>query len=126
MDTFVTVLFYESEDPALSMSKRILFGDDPADDHIREKTRKDTEAFLEPFKFKIPTRRRNRLGRGPHWDPSWPSCLVAAAQELGVKTVQINDQICVKTQADAEAVKSRAEEFHQDRINKLSSASVSV
>ncbi|WP_441255674.1 hypothetical protein [Tardiphaga sp. 285_C5_N1_2] len=62
----------------MSMSKRMLFGNDPVDDHIREKLRKDTEEFLEPFKFKIPTRRKNRLGRGPHWDPYWRSCLTAA------------------------------------------------
>jgi hypothetical protein len=110
----------------MSMSKRILFGDDPADDHIREKMRKDTEEFLEPFKFKIPTRRRNRLGRGPHWDPYWRSCLTAAAEELSVEAVQINDQMCVKTQAYVAAVKSRAEELHQARINELSSATISV
>jgi hypothetical protein len=110
----------------MSMSKRILFGNDPADDHIREKKRKDTEAFLEPFKFKIPTRRRNRLGRGPHWDPYWRSCLTAAAEELSIEAVQINDQLCVKTQAHAVAIKNRAEELHRARIKTLSNATASV
>jgi hypothetical protein len=107
----------------MSMSKRILFGNDPADDHIREKMREDTIAFLEPFKFKIPTRRKNRLGRGPHWDPYWRSCLTAAAEELGVEKVHINDQLCVRTQAEAKVVKSRAEALHQVRLSQLSGVS---
>ena len=48
----------------MSLSKRILFGDDPADDEARAQLHEKTLKYLEPFKFKIPTRRRNRLGIG--------------------------------------------------------------
>ncbi|WP_247392037.1 hypothetical protein [Bradyrhizobium sp. 35] len=102
------------------MSKRILFGNDPADDPIRERMRKGTEAFLEQFKFKIPMRRRNRLGRGPYWDAYWRSCVTAAAKQLDIEAVQINDQMCVNTQAHAVAIKNRAVELHRAETKTLS------
>jgi hypothetical protein len=49
----------------MSMSKRLLFGDNPADDAARQRLAEETRQFLERFKFTIPTRRRNRLGVGP-------------------------------------------------------------
>jgi hypothetical protein len=107
----------------VSVSKRILFGNDPADDNARQRLAEETRAFLEPFKFKIPARRKNRLGLGPYWDPFWRSSLSSAAKELDIKIVHINDQVCTASQAEADAVRSRAEVIHQAR---LASASGSV
>ncbi len=63
------------------MSKRLLFGDDPADDAVRQRLADETRQFLERFKFTIPTKRRNRLGVGPHWDSAWGSSLRSAADD---------------------------------------------
>jgi hypothetical protein len=101
----------------MSYSKRILFGDDPADDPIRAQLQAQTEKFLEPFKFKVPTRRRNRSGGGPYWDAAWHSCVIAAATELNVRTVNINSQVCMRSQAEADAVRSRAEEIHAKKLD---------
>jgi hypothetical protein len=53
----------------MSVSKRILFGDDPADDEARSTLADSTRHFLEPYKFKIAIRRRNRASVPPYWDP---------------------------------------------------------
>lgn len=104
----------------MSMSKRLLFGDNPADDAARQRLADETRQFLERFKFTIPTRRRNRLGVGPHWDSAWGSSLRSAADELSVKGVQINSQFCVQTQADATAVRALAEAIHQAKLERYS------
>lgn len=100
----------------MSYSKRILFGDDPADDGVRQRLSETVSRRLEPFKFTIPTRRRNRLGAGPHWDRFWPWNLTAAAKELSIETVQINSKMCVRTQAECDAIRARAEVLHQASI----------
>jgi hypothetical protein len=100
----------------MSISKRILFGDDPSDDGARQLLADQTARFLEPFKFKIPSRRRNRLSARPYWDPFWASCIEAAARELEIQIVHINDQACTRTQLDADVVRKRSEEIHRRKI----------
>ncbi len=100
----------------MSYSKRVLFGDDPADDAIRQQLAQRMEQWLEPFKFTIPTRRRNRLNVGPYWDSSWPSVIASTAKELKIDFVRINDQLCFKTQAEADAVKALSEKRHWAEI----------
>jgi hypothetical protein len=102
------------------MSKRLLFGDNSADDGARQRLADETRHFLERFKFTIPTRRRNRLGVGPHWDSAWGSSLRSAADELNIEAVQINSQFCVQTQTDATAIRARAEAIHQARLERYS------
>lgn len=104
----------------MSMSKRLLFGDDPADDAARERLADETRQFLERFKFAIPIRRRNRSGAGPHWDSAWGSSLRSASDELNIEAVQINSQFCVQTQVDATAIRARAEAIHQARLERYS------
>jgi hypothetical protein len=93
----------------MSLSKRILFGDDPADGEARARLYEQTCKHLEQFKFKIPTRRRNRLAIGGYWDAIWPGSLQSAAKELNVQTVQINSQLCTRTQPEADSISARAE-----------------
>lgn len=100
----------------MSYSKRLLFGDDPADDGARQRLAELTQQRLEPFKFKIPTRRKSRLQFGPYWDGAWRSIVADAAKMLKIDSVQINDQRCFKTQDDADAVKALAEQSHQARM----------
>jgi hypothetical protein len=102
----------------LSMSKRLLFGDNPADDVARQRLVEATQKFLEPFTFKISTRRRNRLAAGPYWDTAWGSTLRTAADDLDIKAVQINSQFCVRTQAEADAIRARAETLHQASLER--------
>ncbi len=100
----------------MSVSKRILFGDDPADEGARQRLSEETRKRLEPFKYKIPLRRRNAIRAGPRWDPSWPASVMTAMKDLNIDAVQINEQLCTKTQADADAVRSRAEKIYRARI----------
>lgn len=102
----------------MSYSKRVLFGDDPADDAARRHIAETTAKYLEPFQFKVPTRRRNRRKVGPYWDGAWPSIVAAAAKNLNIDSVQINDQRCFKTQKDADAVKALAETTFQAQIER--------
>lgn len=99
----------------MSYSKRILFGNDPADDAIRAQLQARTEALLKPFTFKIPTRRKNP-SPGPHWDPRWRWALHRAVGELGIETVNINDQVCARSKAEADSIKAKAEALYQEAL----------
>ncbi|MCP3476078.1 hypothetical protein NLM33_38260 [Bradyrhizobium sp. CCGUVB1N3] len=101
---------------AMSLSKRILFGDDPANDEARARIHERILKRLELFTFKIPTRRRNRLGMGGYWDPIWPGSVQSAAGELKIDTVQINSHVCTRSQAEADAISARATEVYQERV----------
>jgi hypothetical protein len=103
----------------MSYSKRVLFGDGPADDAIRQQISQRMEQWLEPFKFAIPMRRRNRLNVGPHWDSWWPSIITSTAKELKIDFVRINDQLCFKTQAEADEVRLLSEKRHRAKIDKF-------
>lgn len=100
----------------MSFSKRILFGDDPRDDTVRAQMQEQTRAFLEPFKFKIPTRRKNPLP-GPRWDLRWLSALQRAIAELKFETVNINDQVCTRSKDEAALIKARAEELYRRTLD---------
>jgi hypothetical protein len=100
----------------MSYSKRILFGDDGADDGIRQQISQRTRLQLEAFKFKIPRRRRNRLNVGPYWDSWWPSIIESAAKELKIEAVRVNDQLCFKTQVEADTVEALSEKRHRTQI----------
>jgi len=97
----------------MSLSKRILFGNDPANDEARQRLREETRRRLSLFTFKIPTRRRNRLSLSPYWDPTWQTSLTTAAEELAIETVFINDQMCARAQEETDAIRTRAESIHQ-------------
>ncbi|QWG18794.1 hypothetical protein KMZ68_02555 [Bradyrhizobium sediminis] len=97
----------------MGYSKRVLFGDDPADDEARQRIAQSTANYLAPFTFKIPTRRKNRLKIGQYWDGAWPSIVAEAAKALNIESVQINDQRCFKSQEEADSVKALAEQNHQ-------------
>ena len=99
----------------MSFSKRILFDGDPRDDVFRRELAEKTARMLAPFVHKIGLNRRNRLGRTPHWDPAWSSCLTSAATELGKQHVIINSQVCFLTRSEADEVRARAEQLHKKR-----------
>jgi hypothetical protein len=100
----------------MSVSKRILFGDDPAYDQARREIVENVSQTIDAYKFSIPTRRRNRLGSGPYWDATWPSCVHSAADELGIRTIGVNSRICTKTQEEADAILAQAALIHKKRI----------
>jgi hypothetical protein len=100
----------------MSFSKRVLFGNDPADDHLRQRLAEITLDQLKDFQFKVPLRKRNRLPLGPYWDPFWRSCVYEVAAELRIEIVNINDQCCTKSQIDAAAIRRRAEVVHKAKV----------
>lgn len=99
----------------MSLSKRILFENDPADDAARALLHERARQTIELFTFKIPTRRRSRLGIGTYWDSIWPSCLHRAARELNLEHVTVNSHVCTKTQADVDSIVAQAEVFYKTR-----------
>ena len=42
--------------------------------------------------------------------------VIAAATELNVQTVNINNQVCMRSQAEADAVRARAEAMHAKKL----------
>ena len=100
----------------MGLTKRILFGDDPAHDGIRQKWREAAAERIAAFAFPIQTKRKNRLGRGPYWDPFLPSAVSAALKELGIEAIIVNERYCVRTTERARAVRDRAEVLHKERV----------
>jgi hypothetical protein len=100
----------------MGLIKKILFGDDPAHDAIREAWRKAAADRVAGFPFPIQTKRKNRLGRGPYWDPFWSSAVATALKELGVEAIIVNERYCVRTREEARGVRDRAEAIHKERI----------
>lgn len=100
----------------MGLTKNILFGDDPAHDSIREAWREAAAERIAAFPVPIQTKRKNRLGPGPYWDPFWPSALSTALKELGIEAIVVNERYCVRTDEQARAVLGRAEAVHKSRI----------
>lgn len=69
----------------MGLTKTILFGGDPAHDGLRQEIREAAVRRVAAFPFSIRLRRKNRMGRGPYWDPAWASCVSRAANELGIE-----------------------------------------
>lgn len=100
----------------MGLTKRILFGNDPAFDGTRQAWREAAAKRIAAFAFPIQTKRRNRLGRGPYWDPFWPSAVTTALKELGIDALVVNERYCVRTDVQARAVRGHAEAIHKRRI----------
>jgi hypothetical protein len=99
----------------MSLTKTILFGNDPAHDGIRRAMGEAAARVVAAFPFSIPTRRKNRAGRGPYWDPFWPSSVWSASKELGIETILVNSRCCTQTKEQADAIRNRAESIHKER-----------
>ena len=93
----------------MSYSKRVLFGDDPADDAARAAIAVSISRTIDAFPCRIPAKRKNRLSSQPYWDPFWPNSIERAAKELCVECIRVNDQICIRTDEELTRVKERAE-----------------
>lgn len=92
----------------MSMSKRLLFDRNPLDEPVRERMRREAAAFLEPFKYRIALKRRNRAAH-PYWDVSWRMSVSRAARELGFEVVTINDGLFTREMSERDAILARAE-----------------
>jgi len=100
----------------MGLMKKILFGDDPAHDPIRRSWREAASERVSAFPFPIQTKRKNRLGHRPYWDPFWPSAVSSALKELGIEAIVVNGKYCVATNEQACAIRNRAEAVHKQRI----------
>jgi len=98
----------------MSRSKRILFGDDPADDAARTAIAIAAARMIGEFPCKVATRRKNRLGSAPRWDPFWANAVTRAARQLWIEVIQVNDQICARTQDEAAKIKETAERLWEE------------
>lgn len=103
----------------MSLTKRIFIDRDPAYAEVRRKAAEEIRQHLAAFTHRLPTRRRNRWSARPHWDPLWPSSLAEAARELGIESVNVNDGMLFRTAVDRDAVKVRAEELWQVKVQRF-------
>ncbi len=101
---------------AMSFAKRVLFGNNPRDDLLREERATQARAAVDAYQYRIGTRRKNRFADSPRWDPAWASCLTEAADELKIPYRSINSQIGFLSEGDSNAVRVRAEELHQKQV----------
>ncbi|HEV2818255.1 MAG TPA: hypothetical protein VGW40_13665 [Allosphingosinicella sp.] len=99
----------------MSLTKRIFLENDPAYEDVRRRCGEEAWAYIRQFKFRIPTRRRNRAASYPYWSPLWRTSLQRAVKELGVESVNVNDGLFLRTEADMKAVRALAETLCGDR-----------
>lgn len=91
----------------MSMSKRLLFDNNPADAAARERLGVLTRDHLALFVHRLPLRRRNPNG-WPYWDPLWRAAVLEAAKALGVETAIVNGALRLKSVEDRDAVRAGA------------------
>lgn len=91
----------------MSRTKTFLFERLAIDEPIKADIRADQDALRARLTVRIPTRRKHPA-YGRKWDPLWPSNLAAAARELGIENVGINDGIFVATRQDVDRILDRA------------------
>lgn len=103
----------------MGFTKSVLFDNDPAHDGIRKEWAEERDRLFAEFTVRLATRRKNQLpGRG-RWDPLWPGTLHKAADELGIKSVNINDGMFFRTAEDRDRTRSRAEAIWTDTAARL-------
>jgi hypothetical protein len=105
----------------MSATKRVLFGGGLQSEPFKSEWGAKLDELQSRLNVRIPTRRTNPL-YGRRWDPNWPSCLSRSARDLGIEAVNINDEMFVATDADAERVKERAQELWERFAERLRKA----
>jgi hypothetical protein len=100
----------------MSITKRVWIEMDPAYAAEREAYVKEVLKYQDQFKFRLPTRRRTLAG---NWDIFWPSSLTAAAKELEIEYVQINSGLFFRIAEERDAVRTRADTIHPERMAAL-------
>lgn len=100
----------------MSLTKKILFGEDSADEEIRQIWRDAAAEHVAALPFAIQTRRKNRIGHGSYWDPFWPSAVSTALKHLGIESIVLNGRHHVRTQEQARAARDSAEAIHKKKI----------
>lgn len=93
----------------MSLSKRILFGDDPEFEPARAELAGHGKALRAEFTYRLQGRKRWK-GPGPqYWDPFWGGALQAAIRELDLASRNINEGVFFQSEQDLRAAKARAE-----------------
>lgn len=97
----------------MSLTKELLFGENPLFDKDRERLREQAAATV--AKFPIPLRGK-RKGADGKWSPHWDVSVVQSAKELGIQYIRVNSRFAFQTQADKTAVTERAESIWQANV----------
>lgn len=100
----------------MGLTKSILFDKNPAHDAIRKEWAEDAWREIRKYKVRIPTRRKRVVGKG--WCSLWEISLSAAANELGIKSVNVNAGMMLLTEKDGATVKERAEVLWRELLTR--------
>lgn len=95
----------------MSASKRLLFGNNPLDEPVRQRMRVETDAYLAPFVHRLALRRRNPAGR-PYWDPLWSAAVREAVKSTGAECAAVNGGMMFKTADLRDQVSAHAEDIY--------------
>jgi hypothetical protein len=93
----------------MSLTKRVLFGKDPALDQIRRRIGEENWAYVDKFPFRVPMRRRNKGAGTPQWDRHWPISLERAVEELKLEVVRVNEGMFFRSEHQRDAAVRLAE-----------------
>lgn len=97
----------------MSMSKRLLFGNNPLDDGARKRLAESAAEYRQQFRYRLPMKRKATSG-SQYWDRLWPISVERAVRELGYDVLRVNDGLFARDAEHIEAIKRRAEEFWRE------------
>jgi hypothetical protein len=97
----------------VSISKQILFGDDPRYDDARALLREHAREAVDAHPARL---RGKRKGTHGGWCHVWEGAVSSAAKELGIQYIIINSRFAFRTNEDRDAVETRAEIIRSERL----------
>ena len=94
----------------MSMSKRLLFCNNPLDDRARKRLTEAAAEHRQQFRYRLPMKRKATSG-SQYWDRLWPISVERAVRELGYDVLRVNDGLFARDADHIETIRSRAEEI---------------
>lgn len=92
----------------MSMSKRILFDNDPKHDEIRAEIRRRNSEFIEQFQYRVPDTKFKIKDGKRRKDAFWGYALSTALKEVTVEFVTVNGGVFFMSEQERDIVLKRA------------------
>lgn len=97
----------------MSMSKRIMFDDDPRHDEIRAEIKRRTWDYIDQFKFRIQGSKLKMRDGKRRKDAFWGYALHRAVRELNTECVSVNGGLFFRTVQERDAVLKLANTIYE-------------